>query len=61
VALLREVIHWVVGFKVLNVQARPSVPSLLPTDQDVELSVTLAPSQPVHHNASCHDNNGLNI
>jgi hypothetical protein len=52
------------GFKVSEAQARPSglVSSLLPVDQDVELSTpSPAPCLSACLHTSCHDDNGLNL
>jgi hypothetical protein len=64
VALLEEMCHCEAGFEVLYAQASPSVtvPSLVPVDQDVELSASLpAPSLPERCHASHNNDNGLNL
>jgi hypothetical protein len=49
------------GFQKLHSKPRVSL-FLLLMDLDVEFSATSpAPCLPVCHNASCHDNNGLNL
>ena len=51
-----------VGFEISNAQARPSVSLLLTANPDVEPSATN--SQLLSHvylDASCHDDNGLNL
>jgi hypothetical protein len=53
-----------VGFKVLDIQAWPVSLCLflLPADPDVALSATsTAPWLPACHQASRHDDNGLNL
>ena len=61
-ALLEEGVTMDAGFEVSKTQARPSISLfLLPVDQDVKLSATSATFfLPVCHQASCHDDNGLN-
>ena len=62
-ALLKEVCHWGVGFRVSKVQVYPSVSLfLLPMNSDVELSaISPAPCLPVCCHDSCHDDNGLTL
>ena len=52
------------GFEVSNAQALPSVEDsspLLPVDHNVELSAPSAPCLHAHCQASCDNDNGLNL
>jgi hypothetical protein len=50
-----------VDFEVSYVQATPSVVSLLPTDQDVELSAPSPVHVCLHTTMYCHEDNELNL
>jgi hypothetical protein len=64
VALLEEVCHWGRALRLQKLKAGPvsHLLFLLPANPDVELSAS-SPSSclPVHHCASHHDDNGLNL